>query len=75
MSEDLLPGQWLYLREFILCVVGVHGKDLLTGRRTEDFDYFHQLVNSTLSWEDGLTKHKLCDNTAYRPNVDVSAIL
>jgi len=75
VSEDLLPWERLDLREFVLGVVGVHGENLLTGWGTEDFDDLDQLVDTALSWEDGLAEHELSDDAADGPDINVSAIL
>jgi hypothetical protein len=53
----------LDLREFVLHVIGVHRTNLLTSRCTENLDDFHQLVNTRLTGEEGLTKHQLRHNT------------
>jgi hypothetical protein len=54
----------LDLGELVLHVVGVHGTNLISGRRAEDFNDLHELVNTRLSREQGLTKHELCHHTA-----------
>jgi hypothetical protein len=54
----------LDLGKLVLHVVGVHGTNLVSGRRAEDFDDLHELVNTGLSREQGLTKHELCHHTA-----------
>ena len=52
----LIPGVCLDLRELELCVVGVHLSNLLLGRGAEDLDDLYQLVHTTVSWEDWLSK-------------------
>ena len=54
--DYLIPGVGLDLRELELSVVGVHLSYLLLGGRPEDLDDLHQLVDSTVTWEDGLAQ-------------------
>ena len=64
MSEDLLPWQWLDLRETVLCVFGVHSENFLSRWRSQYFDDLDQLIDATLSGEDGLAEHQLSNNAA-----------
>ena len=65
MSENFLPRQGFDLREAVLCVFRIHGEDLFARRRTQDLDDFDELVYTTLTWEDWLTQHELCNDTAH----------
>ena len=55
MSEYFLPGEGFDLRKAVLGVFWVHGENLLTRWRSQNFDYLYKLVNTTLTREDGLT--------------------
>ena len=62
VPEDLFPGQRLDLWESIFGVIFVHCQNLVTGWCPQDFDDLDELVNTTLSWENWLSKHDFCDN-------------
>ena len=51
LAEDLGPGMRLNLRELELCVVGVHGVDLLPSGGTQDLDDLHQLIYPALTYK------------------------
>lgn len=51
LAEDLGPGMRLDLRELELCVVGVHGIDLLPSGGTQDLDDLHQLIYPALTYK------------------------
>ena len=57
------------LGEFVLHVVRIHGLDLFPGGRAQHFDDLDQLINPTLTWEQGLTEHQLGHNASRRPNI------
>lgn len=69
LSEDLVEGVRLDLRELVLHVVGVHGANLLSSRRAEDFDDLNQLVNTRFTREQRLTKHQLSHDTSSGPHI------
>ena len=75
VSEDFLPGEWLYLWEFVFGVVRVHRENLLPRGSTENLDDLYELVDTALTREDWLSKHELCDDTPDRPDIDVRAVL
>jgi len=75
VAEDLVPGERLDLRKFVLVIVGIHGQNLLLRRRSQDFDYFHELIDATLARENRLTEHELCDDTTDGPNINISVIV
>ena len=59
----------LDLGELVLHVIRVHSLDLLSRWRTEHLDDLHQLVDPTLSREQGLAQHQLCHNAVRRPDI------
>lgn len=69
LSEDLVEGVRLDLRELVLHVVGVHGANLLPSRRAENLDDLDQLVNTRFTWEQRLTKHQLGHDTSSGPHI------
>jgi hypothetical protein len=69
LSEDLVEGVRLDLRELVLHVVGVHGANLLPSRRAENFDDLNQLVNTRFTREQRLAKHQFSHNTSSGPNI------
>lgn len=69
LSEDLVEGVRLDLRELVLHVVGVHGANLLPSRRSENFDDLNQLVNTRFTGEQRLTKHQLGHDTSSGPHI------
>ena len=69
MSKYFLPWQWSNLWESIFFVVWVHCLNLFFRWCTEDFDDLNKLIDTTLTREDGLTKHKFSNDTANRPNI------
>ena len=64
-----MPWVCLYLWELKLGVVGVHLSDLLLGGGAEDLDDLHQLVHTTVSWEDWLTQQQLRKHTTCTPDI------
>lgn len=69
LSEDLVEGVRLDLRELVLHVVGVHGANLLPSRRAENLDDLDQLVNTRFTWEQRLTKHELGHDASRGPHI------
>lgn len=69
LAEDLVEWVWLDLGELVLHVVGVHGADLITGRRAQHLDDLDELVNTRLTREQGLSQHQLSHHTAGRPHI------
>ncbi len=70
-TEETNLVEWvrLDLGEFMLHVIGVHGLDLITRRRSEHLDDFHQLINSTLPRKEGLSQHQFCHDTSCGPDI------
>lgn len=72
-----LPARYAYLaermrldlREFVLHVVRIHRTDLVTRRRSQNFDDLDQLVNARFSWEKWLPKHQLSHDATSRPDI------
>lgn len=75
MSEHLLPRERSNLREPIFFVLRVHCLNLFPRRRTKDLDDFDKLIDSALSWENWLAKHKLRNDAADRPDVNSSSVV
>mmetsp|Transcript_58256 Transcript_58256/g.102476 ORF Transcript_58256/g.102476 Transcript_58256/m.102476 type:complete len:215 (-) Transcript_58256:540-1184(-) len=73
--EDAAPGVCTNLRELELLVVGVHGLELLLGRRAEDLDDLHQLVDTAAAGEDGRADQQLGEHAALRPHIDHRAVV
>ncbi len=59
----------LDLGKFVLHVVGVHSTDLLASWGPKYFDDLYKLIDARFSWEQRLTKHELCHNTASGPDI------
>jgi|LauGreDrversion4_2_1035121.scaffolds.fasta_scaffold270642_1 hypothetical protein len=70
VPEHFCPGMRLNLGKFEVCVVGVHGMDLFTSRRTNHFDNFNQLIDIGLTRKDGGAKQHFSEHTAKRPNIN-----
>ena len=66
---DFVEGMRLDLRKLVLHVIGIHSPNLLSGRGTEHFNDFHELINARLPREQWLSKHKLCHYATRRPDV------
>jgi len=64
LAEDLVERVRLDLREFVLHVVRVHGTNLVSRGRTQNFDNLYQLIDTRLSREQRLTKHQLSHDAA-----------
>ncbi len=75
MPEDFVPRKWLDLWESVFCVVGVHGENLFARGCAQNFDYFNELVDPGLAWEDWLAEHEFSDYTTDRPHVDVGPVV
>ena len=75
VTEHLLPGQRSNLRESVFFVVRVHGLDLLLGGSSKDLNDFNQLVDTTFTRENRLSKHKLSDDTADRPHINRGGVV
>lgn len=60
--EYLAKRMRLDLWEFVLHIIRIHSTNLITCRRAEDFNDFHELVNSRLSREEWLPEHQLGHN-------------
>lgn len=65
----LRPGMGPDLGEFEFTVVGIHFTNLIVAGSAKDLDNLHQLVHSTLTWEDGLTEQELREHTTRWPDV------
>jgi hypothetical protein len=63
------------LRELIFFIIRIHSKNLVSGRGSQYFNNFNQLVNSTLTREYGLSKHEFSNYTTYRPYINRSCIV
>ena len=59
MMTYLVPGVGADEGEFELVIVRVHAVYLLSRGRAENFDDFHQLINTALAGEQRLSKHQL----------------
>ncbi len=57
MQTNLDEWVGLNLRKLVFHVVGIHRLDLLPRRRPQNLDNFHQLVDATLTREQGLAEH------------------
>ena len=75
MSEHLLPRERSNLREPIFFVLRVHCLNLFPRRCAKDLDDFDKLIDSALSWENWLAKHKLRNDAADRPDVNSSSVV
>ena len=71
----LAPGMRLDLREFELCVILVHGLDLLARGRAHDFDDFYELIHIAVAREEGLAEHELRKDTPKRPRVNRRSVV
>lgn len=69
MRAYLWPGMGLNLGELEFSIVGVHVTDLFVRGSAEDLDDLHQLVDSAVPREDGLSQKQLREHTARRPDV------
>ena len=69
MQTNLDEWVGLNLRKLVFHVVGIHRLDLLPRGRPQDFDDFYQLVDATLTREQGLAEHQLGHDAPSRPNV------
>ena len=49
--------------------------NLFLGGSSKDLDNLYKLINSTLSWENRLPKHKLSDNTANAPDINGGSVI
>ena len=65
----LLPRMRFDLRKLELGIIGIHFANLFSGRRTQDFDNLHQLVDARVARENGLTKKKLGQHASSAPNI------
>jgi len=63
MQTNLDEWVGLNLRKLVFHVVGIHRLDLLPCGRSQNLDNFHQLVDATLSREQGLAEHQLGHDT------------
>jgi len=75
MAEDLFPWEGLDLWEAVLRVLWVHRQNLFTAWRAQDLDDLNELVDATLSREDGLSQHQFGDDATDGPDVDVRTIV
>lgn len=69
METNFVKGMRLDLGELVLHVIGIHGTNLVTRRRSEDLDDLDKLVDAGLSWEQRLAKHELRHDATRRPNI------
>lgn len=69
-AEDLAPSLLSDGGELELRIAWVHAVDLVLSRCTEYLDNFNKLVNTRLSWEEGLTDEKFGDDAAHGPDID-----
>lgn len=70
VSEHFLPWEWSDLWETVLFVVRVHCLDLFLRRSSQNLNDFNQLIHSTFTRENWLSKHQLSNNASYRPDVN-----
>ena len=49
--------------------------NLLSGRCTKNLNYLYKLVDTRVSWEEGLSKKKLTYDAAQRPHIDGLAVV
>jgi hypothetical protein len=68
-SACLVEWVGFNLRKLVFHVVGIHGSDLVSGRRAEDLDDLDELVDARLSGEQRLAQHELGHDAAGGPNV------
>lgn len=62
-------------RKFVLLIAWVHRPDLLSRRCAQHFDDFDELIDATLTGEEGLAKHELSHHTARGPDVNVCGVV
>mmetsp|Transcript_7402 Transcript_7402/g.16726 ORF Transcript_7402/g.16726 Transcript_7402/m.16726 type:complete len:262 (-) Transcript_7402:188-973(-) len=58
-----------------LCVVGIHGHELIPRRGAQHLDDLHQLVHPTFTREYRLAEHKFGRHASSRPNIDYSRVI
>lgn len=75
MSKYFLPWKWSNLWEPVFFVLWVHSLNLLPRRGSKDLDDFYELIDSTLSREYWLSKHKLCNDAAHWPYIDSCGVV
>jgi len=54
-TEDFVEWMRLDLRELVLHVIWIHRPNLVSGRSSEDFDDFYQLIDAGFAREERLT--------------------
>jgi hypothetical protein len=69
LQPYLTERMGLDLGELVLHVVGVHCADLVARGCAEDFDDLHELIDTRLTREKWLAKHKLSHDTAGGPDI------
>lgn len=62
--ENFVKRMRLDLGELVLHVIWIHGPNLVSGGRSEDFDDFNQLIDAGFSREKRLPKHELSHDTS-----------
>lgn len=75
MPSYLLPWVAFDLRELELGVIGVHLTDLLPSWRPEHLDDFDQLVDTWVTWKDGLPQQQLSQHAARTPHVNLRSVV
>ena len=75
LSEHLVEWVWFDLWELVLHVVRVHGANLIPGWGSKNLDDLDKLIDTGLSWEEWLSEHQLCHNTARRPHVNFCGVV
>lgn len=65
----------LDLGKLMFHIIGIHGPDLILGWGSENLNNLDQLIDATLTREDGLPEHELGHNTAGGPDVDGSSVV
>jgi hypothetical protein len=68
-AAHLVEGVGFNLWELVLHVVGIHGPNLVAGRRAEDLDDLDELVDARLAGEQRLAEHELGHDAAGGPHV------
>jgi hypothetical protein len=75
MSKYFFPWKWSDLWESIFFVIWVHCLYLFFWRGTKDFNDLYKLINTALTREDRLSKHKFCNNTSNWPDIYRSSVI
>ena len=65
----LVEGMGLDLREFVLHVIRIHRPDLISSRRPQNLDDFHQLIDTGFTGEKWLAEHKFRHNASGGPHI------